>query len=259
MTKNNYPKLFGQTKSVISKIFDALVENPDANKTQQRNIVKIFLKSPSVEGLTITDICDEIIGGYGDYFLLRDIFLSTFARDVRTDQRGKIDVRKFKLSVEKIAKREGLAQQGFSGLSYHTNRIEFVTFFSRLEFERKEKLALSSFDKGIAYEKQVVAALVNNGLAAELTVSGADFGADLTFKFMDKLFVGQCKALNKSCGVKAIQETVSAISHYRADHGVVFSQLGFTDPAIKLAESNKIILVTGLDVKSMIRQIIILE
>ena len=174
------------------------------------------------------------------------------------DHRGKIDVRKFKLSVEKIAKREGLAQQGFSGLYYHTNRIEFVTCFSRLEFERKEKLALSSFDKGMAYEKQVVAALIDNGLVAEMTVSGADFGADLTFKFMDKLFVGQCKALNKACGVKAVQETVSAINHYKADYGVVFSELGFSDPALKLAQSNNVPLVTGLDIKSMIRQIVIL-
>ncbi len=262
MTINKYRKLYGQPKANLIKIFDALVENTGASKTQQRSLIKRELKKLSkedLEYLTVTEICDEIIGGFADYFMLRDTFLRTYARDVRTDHRGKIDVRKFKLSVVKIAKREGMATSNIAGLDYHTNRIEFVTCFSRIEFERKESRALTSFDKGMAYEKQVVAALINNGLSAELTASGADFGADLTFSFMGKLFVGQCKALNKACGVKAVQETVSAISHYNANHGVVFSELGFSDPAIKLAESNQAVLVTGLDIKSMMRQIIILE
>lgn len=256
---SGYPRLFNQTKSTLVKIFDALNENPSASKTAQRALLKPLLKNTSDIGLTVTEISDEIIRAFADYYLLRDTFISTYAREVREDHRGIIDVRKFKLSVVKIAKREGLAHKGFSGLEYHTNQIEFVTCFSRIEFERKEKLALSSFDKGIAYEKRVVEALVQNGLSAELTTAGADFGADLTFNFMDKLFVGQCKALNKACGVKAVQEIVTAISHYGADYGVVFSELGFSDPAIKLAESNKVALVSALDIKSMMRQIVILD
>ena len=259
MIVSAYPKLFNQSKSTLINIFDALNESPAASKTVHRASLKPLLKNTSDVGLTVREISDEIIDAFADYFLLRDTFISTYAREIREDHRGHIDVRKFKLSVVKIAKREGLAQNGFSGLYYHTNRVEFVTCFSRIEFERKEKTVLSSFDKGLAYEKQVVAALISNGLSAELTASGADFGADLTFHFMDKLFVGQCKALNKACGVKAVQETVSAISHYKADYGVVFSELGFSDPAIKLAESNNVALVTGLDIKSMVRQIVILE
>lgn len=259
MKTSVYPRLFNQSKTTLIKIFDVLNDNRTASKTAHRSALKPLLKSTSDIGLTVTEISDEIIDAFADYFLLRDTFISTYAREVREDHRGHIDVRKFKLSVAKIAKREGLAQNGFSGLYYHTNRVEFVTCFSRIEFERKEKVALSSFDKGIAYEKRVVDALIQNGLSAELTTAGADFGADLTFSFMDKLFVGQCKALNKACGVKAVQETVSAISHYNAHYAVVFSELGFSDPAIKLAESNNVALVSGLDIKSMMRQIVILE
>lgn len=253
------PLIFNQTHSSMGKILDSLVDNLALSQTKQRALIKERLCPHKEKYFTTAEICKEILNAFLDYHLLRDTFLSTYAREVRQDHQGNLDDRKFQLTVVKIAKREGLSHMFNYAQHYSSTRVLIISVFAQIEFERKENKALSSFEKGMAYEKQVVAALINNGLSAELTGSGPDFGADLTFKFMNKLFVGQCKALSKACGVKAVQETVSAISHYKADYGVVFSQLGFSDPAIKLAESNQVVLVTGLDIKSMMRQIVILE
>ncbi|MCF6221450.1 MAG: restriction endonuclease, partial [Robiginitomaculum sp.] len=110
-------------------------------------------------------------------------------------------------------------------------------------------------DDFYAAREDTIPSLQWTNIAPPFTSSGADFGGDVVFSFLGHKFVGQCKNLNKSVGVKAVQEINSAISYYQASHGVVFSKMGFTEPAIILAETNGVLLVTGTDMVSLTRQI----
>ena len=99
---------------------------------------------------------------------------------------------------------------------------------------------------GIEFERKCAQKLAEAGFNVELTPTTGDFGADIICSKDGISFAIQCKDLIKPAGVKAIQEISSAILHYTVDFGVVCADSGFTNSAIQLASSNKII-VTNLE------------
>ena len=84
-------------------------------------------------------------------------------------------------------------------------------------------------------------ALRAEGYSVETTPASGDFGADLIAEKDGLRYAIQCKDLNKPVGVKGIQEAVSAKRHYLTDFACVACDAGFTDAAIELATSNKVV------------------
>ena len=98
-----------------------------------------------------------------------------------------------------------------------------------------------SNSNGIEHERSCERALKIEGFSVETTPTSGDFGADLIAEKDGLRYAIQCKDLNKPVGVKGIQEAVSAKRHYLADFACVACDAGFTDAAIELATSNKVV------------------
>jgi hypothetical protein len=96
--------------------------------------------------------------------------------------------------------------------------------------------------RGIPFERECLQALASAEFDVRATPASGDFGADLIATKDDLGFAIQCKDTSKPVGVKAVQEAVAARSHYRVDFAVVCSTSRFTDAAVELATSNKVIL-----------------
>jgi restriction system protein len=58
-----------------------------------------------------------------------------------------------------------------------------------------------------------------------------------------KKIVVQAKRYSKKVGLKAVQEIVSAKSYYKADECWVITNNYFTAPAMKLGNSNEVLLI----------------
>lgn len=83
----------------------------------------------------------------------------------------------------------------------------------------------------------------NMGYQVEQTKLSGDQGADLVLtKFGEKIVV-QAKRYSGTVGNGAVQEVLGAISHYRADRGMVVTNNFFSKPAQELAHSNGIELI----------------
>lgn len=80
----------------------------------------------------------------------------------------------------------------------------------------------------------------NQGYKAVVTSESYDFGADLLVEKDNQKIVVQAKRYNSSVGIKAIQEVVGAVNHYKAAKGIVVTNNYFTKSAIELAVSNHV-------------------
>lgn len=67
-----------------------------------------------------------------------------------------------------------------------------------------------------------------------------DLGADLVMTKDGIKTVVQVKRNTKYSGVEGVRQIVTAVKHYRADKGLVFSSASFTKNAITLAKANRI-------------------
>jgi HJR/Mrr/RecB family endonuclease len=72
------------------------------------------------------------------------------------------------------------------------------------------------------------------------TKKSGDFGADLIISKQSKKTVIQAKRYSKKVGIKAVQETISAIPYYNADKGIVVTNNYFTNAAKELAKKTGI-------------------
>jgi len=199
----------------------------------------------------------EFVMIHNDYSLMRDRLCAAYARDIKIDSFGKRDDRKVDLAFQKIAKQEGLAGYWYEGFAY--GAAEMLIWFAAEDLKKRQKLHDSAYERGIAYERDVVDNLKSIDENASLTSSGADFGVDVTFRYRNRLFAGQCKALAKPAGVSAVREIVLGAKHVQAQHAVLFSASGFTDNALQLATTNKVICIEGVDLSSLDLQLVALS
>lgn len=93
---------------------------------------------------------------------------------------------------------------------------------------------------GAEFEEFLVKKFKQSGNKAYKTKASNDYGADIVLKKSRKTVIIQAKRYSSSIGVKAVQETVGALSYYKASHGIVITNNYFTKNAIKLARANKI-------------------
>lgn len=117
-----------------------------------------------------------------------------------------------------------------------------VTFFRQ---QKLKKSGILDVDKmsGKVFEEYLQVLLRNKGYNVKLTSVTGDYGADLVLSNNDKKIVVQAKRYKKKVGLKAVQEVVSAKNYYKADECWVVTNNYFTEPAVRLAHSNSVLLI----------------
>ncbi|TKH08511.1 restriction endonuclease [Peribacillus simplex] len=116
----------------------------------------------------------------------------------------------------------------------------------RKEWERKiRNSGIYEVDrmKGSEFEVFLKFLLDSHGYQAQVTKTSGDYGADLVLNTPGKKIVVQAKRYSKKVGVRAVQEIVSAKSYYKADECWVITNNYFTAPAMKLGNSNEVLLI----------------
>jgi len=261
-----------QTRAKLGSVLKRLRDSGKASAKEKIQIISSMIKVPEVTigenefGLKVASnitkevAVERIYGAYKDYHLIGDRVLATYARDIRQTDTGKTDERKFQESLAKLLVKEGLGRMGdYSKIIVNnSDHVDIITAFAANDFKRAENNVHSAYNRGLNYEDAVSAELNKNGLPASKTKSGADFGADIIFKFLGETYCAQCKALKGVAGVKSVQEVLPAIAQYGANGAVVFSKQGFSEPAKELAGTNGIALVTGTNIKSLVRQLAVM-
>lgn len=108
---------------------------------------------------------------------------------------------------------------------------------------------------GFDFEKLSKTLLEKNGFDnVEVTKASGDYGADvIAFKDGVKYAI-QCKKFSAPVGVKAVQEVLASKSMYHCHVGVVLTNNYFTPSAIKLAETNGILLWNKVKLDEMIEK-----
>ena len=94
-----------------------------------------------------------------------------------------------------------------------------------------------------AFEAFCAAELRRAGWDARVSPVGPDQGVDVIAEKGGVRVVLQCKLHARPIGNKAVQEATAARAHERAAFGVVVSNNRYTDAAVQLAASNRILLL----------------
>lgn len=113
-------------------------------------------------------------------------------------------------------------------------------------FLRRRRMLLTSgiaeIDKmsGTTFEQLLLEYFRKLGYKGKTTEEYGDYGADLLLAKDNIKYVVQAKRWNRKVDIKAVQEIVAAIKHYKADRGIVITNNFFTRNAENLARSNNI-------------------
>ena len=100
---------------------------------------------------------------------------------------------------------------------------------------------------GIEYEALCSRYIISLGYSnIETTKQSGDQGVDIIAYKNGYKYAIQCKYYNSPVGNSAIQEVVAGASFYRCHKKIVITNSTFTQGAIKLAESNDVILMPGI-------------
>lgn len=135
-----------------------------------------------------------------------------------------------------------------------------ILYLLRLQKETKlKKAGMQQIDEmtGLEFERYLSLIFRDAGYKVKKTKHIGDYGADLilTHPKRDRKIVIQAKRYKRNVGIKAVQEVTGSIKHYKADEGWVVTNSYFTEPARKLARSNKIRLVNRDDLAKLINEI----
>lgn len=110
--------------------------------------------------------------------------------------------------------------------------------------------------EGYEFENYLKTLFFYAGFGAETTQKAKDYGADiiLTDETGSKIVV-QAKRYNKKVGVKSVQEVMGAMSHYKANEGMVVTNSTFSYEAETLAKDNSIRLVDRRELIEMYKRV----
>lgn len=110
--------------------------------------------------------------------------------------------------------------------------------------------------EGYEFENYLKTLFFYAGFGAETTKKAKDYGADiiLTDENGSKIVV-QAKRYNKKVGVKSVQEIMGAMSHYKANEGMVVTNSTFSFEAETLAKDNSIRLVDRKELIEMYKRV----
>ena len=112
--------------------------------------------------------------------------------------------------------------------------------------EKLKRSGINEVDKmdGIQFEYYLSTLFTNFGYTVKVTQATGDYGADLVLIKGQEKTVVQAKRYNSNVGIKAVQEISAAKSYYQAANAWVVTNSYFTNPAIELAKSNKVRLIS---------------
>lgn len=112
-------------------------------------------------------------------------------------------------------------------------------------YNKLKKSGILNVDEmpGREFEEYLRVLFRERGYQVQLTPATGDFGADLILSVKNKKIVVQAKRYKKNVGLKAVQEISTAKNHFNADECWVVTNSYYTEPAKKLAASNKVRLV----------------
>lgn len=163
-------------------------------------------------------------------------FLAVYAQE---DALGRQNLNAVQKAVEKVVKKSiGKADHIFAD-DFARNIITIAMH------EATQNSNTRSARRGIDFEQDCARLLDAGGFTVRTTPASGDYGADLIAEKDDLRYAIQCKDTSKPVGVKAVQEAIGARRHYSVDYAVVCASAGFTEAAIELASSNKVVLCSA--------------
>ncbi|WP_317259420.1 restriction endonuclease [Paenibacillus baimaensis] len=136
--------------------------------------------------------------------------------------------------------------------SFGVTAVAFVAVIVAMIISKKnynEKLrrsGIADIDKmdGREFELYLGELFKKHNYEVRVTQASGDYGADLVIAKAGKTIVVQAKRLKSNVGIKAVQEVVGAIAHYRATEAWVITNSDYTDAARELAKSNNVRLIS---------------
>lgn len=111
--------------------------------------------------------------------------------------------------------------------------------------EEEERYKLDSIESGAQFEKYLCDLFRKLEYSVKHNGKAGDQGADLIINKNNVTYVVQAKFYSSKLDNTPVQEVVGAIKYYNADYGVVITNSSFTSGAVKLAKSNKVVLIDG--------------
>ncbi|MBS4217508.1 restriction endonuclease [Bacillus sp. FJAT-49711] len=134
-----------------------------------------------------------------------------------------------------------------------------VVRFTIIGFKNKKLIqsGINEVDQmdGFQFEEYLALLFKMSGYNAKITKSRGDFGADLILVKDNVKTVVQAKRYSSNVGIKAIQEVVGAVQHYKADKSMVITNSYFTNPAIELAKTNNVELINRDQLVKMLLEV----
>jgi restriction system protein len=114
-----------------------------------------------------------------------------------------------------------------------------------IRYQKLKKSGILDVDgmKGREFEEYLQVLFRERGYHVQLTPATGDYGADLILSKKDQKIIVQAKRYKKNMGLKAVQEISTAKNHFNADECWVVTNSHYTEPARKLAASNRVRLV----------------
>ncbi len=130
--------------------------------------------------------------------------------------------------------------------------VVLLWFIAHCIRHNKRKTDISFFEKnqiksltGTEFEQLLLELFQKMGYKVELTKVTGDFGADLIISKNGKKSIIQAKRYDKTVGVRAVQEIISARSHYKIYDAYVVVSSSFSRAAMELADDARVFLIDG--------------
>jgi HJR/Mrr/RecB family endonuclease len=111
------------------------------------------------------------------------------------------------------------------------------------ELSLSHNVVLDDIDRlsGLEFEELVIRKFRAIGLKAEGTSLSGDFGADVIVETKSGTrIIIQCKRFKNKVNIKAVQEVLGALNHFKGDYAIVITNNDFLNSAIKLAKSSDV-------------------
>ncbi len=107
---------------------------------------------------------------------------------------------------------------------------------------------------GTEFEEYLKLLFEKMGYIASLTKKSKDFGVDLILEKKGRKTIVQAKCYSHTVGVSAVQEIISARSHYSINDAMVVSNQNFSKEAQILAEESGVMLAGRAELETIIQK-----
>lgn len=108
---------------------------------------------------------------------------------------------------------------------------------------------------GFQFEEFLALLFKGHEYRTNVTKSRGDFGADLILKKNDVKTVVQAKRYSSNVGIKAVQEIIGTVQHYKAGQSMVVTNSYYTRAATELARTNNVKLINRDQLINMLLEV----